>query len=464
MRQAGLYRPCRIYISRERRSYKSFGQIWLLGPCTKPPSGYCFSFSPYGDSSPRCEHSRLPVELLRVCRRFYQEAVDILYGENRLIVDCPDAGAFQAIKRLSQRSKSALRKLHILFETPKSQDRFLAALQQLKDLCDSFSCHVRPGQLDLEVLFSVSSIECGSAILRSLQPLPPLSQLSFCTIMGDPSVLNSQWQGILRQRGRELIWACRPLKQFPFKCLPREIQFKILHHVVVTESPIPYYRLSAVHDCCRVLCNGPPPKIIHPGCCGKCRRSLSQNFCRCTLGPFFSSSCICPILDDGIFLVSKRIRRDALDTFFRSNRFLFHGKRETERGAVLGDLYDLLSKDSWIWRVKRLHIDTYLPHLHDSSTWQSVLQLLRRWKKESNCEVIFSFLEIGGYGYSPIPGLRWFCDTVKGAGFDSASVWVQKASKPSTAVTLLPSPSNDTGDLFIGNLSGTGEIIVKGIL
>jgi hypothetical protein len=230
-----------------------------------------------------------------------------------------------------------LRRLHISFGPPNSQQLFiikgehwmmdtnsvvfLATLRQLQGLCDLFSRHIRPGQLDLEISFSAANIESGLAILRSLHHIPPVQQVSFSTrksrIEG-LGRLNSNWQGLLRQHARELIH--RPLSQSQFERLPNEIQLMILYHVVTTKLPIHYDRLGlgALHPRCPAPCNrySRPPRFNSPGCCGKCRRYLSWKVCRCTSGSFFSSSCICPILDDGIFFVSKRIRAHALDIFF----------------------------------------------------------------------------------------------------------------------------------------------------
>src|SRR5262245_61198494 len=92
MRQASLYRECPIWISQERQR---------LSPGFNPRclSWECTALSPdYDDLDPFCRHPRLPVALLRVCRQFYREGADILYGENEFIVGCLQTGDIQAIK------------------------------------------------------------------------------------------------------------------------------------------------------------------------------------------------------------------------------------------------------------------------------------------------------------------------------------------------------------------------------
>lgn len=258
MREAGLYRECPIRISQERHRFSSriFTPAWhSTWPCPELHS------QRHGALDTFCGHPRLPVALLRVCQQFYREGANILYGENEFIIGCLQASAIQAIKDLSQRSKSILRKLHIFFGNPDyshgaldmEYDRtidadsadFHTALHRLQGLCDLFSCHIRPGQLDLKISFSVSSIEGGLVILRSLHRTPPLSQVSFCTKIEGLNRLNSRWQGLLRQHARELIH--RSQNRFPFERLPNEIQFMILHHVATTKSPIVFDRLSPHH-------------------------------------------------------------------------------------------------------------------------------------------------------------------------------------------------------------------------
>jgi hypothetical protein len=213
MRQAGLYRECPIRISQERHRFSSriYPPEWpFRRPCRAFPS------QRHGALDPFCGHPRLPVALLRVCQQFYREGANILYGENEFIIGCLQAGAIQAIKDLSQRSKSILRKLHISFGNPDyshgalnmDYDRtidadstdFHTALHRLQGLCDLFSCHIRPGQLDLEISFGVSSIEGGLMILRSLHRTPLLSQVSLCTRIKGLNRLNSRWQGHRKKR------------------------------------------------------------------------------------------------------------------------------------------------------------------------------------------------------------------------------------------------------------------------
>ena len=200
----------------------------------------------------------------------------------------------------------------------------------------------------------------------------------------------------------------------------------ILHHVATTKSPIVFDRLSPHHHQWCGPYNLQPPRINYPGCCGKCRRNLSWEICPCTVGSSFSSSCICPTSDDGIFLVSKRIRNIALNIFYGFNKFLFM----RPENDVLSDIHHLLSKDSWIWRVKELYIDTcQVPKSENIRTWQNLLQLLHQWKTVSKGEVIFCFTSFqSGYWNPPdsIRRLQGFCHIIKQAGFDSASVCIPK--------------------------------------
>ena len=129
-------------------------------------------------------------------------------------------------------------------------------------------------------------------------------------------------------------------------------------------------------------------------------------------------------MNDGIFFVSKRIRAHAFDIFYRSNGFLFIGSHE----EVLRNMHHLLTKDSWIWRVKRLYIDTFRP-VNDARTWSSILQLLYQWKRVSKGEIIFSFSAFNRCRdqANAMLNLGGFCRVIQQAGFASASVWIPKS-------------------------------------
>ena len=96
----------------------------------------------------------------------------------------------------------------------------------------------------------------------------------------------------------------------------------------------------------------------------------------------------------------------------------------------LSDIHHLLSKDSWIWRVKRLYIDTdQPPKSDDTSAWQNVLQLLHQWKRVSKGEVIFclsSFMSREWNLPDSILRFRGFCRIIEQAGFEYASIWIPK--------------------------------------
>ena len=124
-------------------------------------------------------------------------------------------------------------------------------------------------------------------------------------------------------------------------------------------------------------------------------------------------------------MVSKRIRNIALDIFYRSNKFLFVRFDD----EVLSDICCLLSKDSWIWHVKRLYIDTGQPPKSDDTTWQNVLQLLHQWKRVSKGKVRFCFSSFQSRLWNPpdsIPRLQGFCRIIEQAGFEPASIWIPK--------------------------------------
>lgn len=472
LRHSGLYRECPIQISREWKRLSGLprdASCWDPWKCTANPGRRLVMRH---HSSPPCWHPTLPVAVLRVCRQVYEEGVSILYGENRFIVDCLPPDAVKRIRGLSLRSKSYLRYLHVFVGSSLAHDLFMQprfadgdwdpfygkalesntgimkangyvfpwAIKQLKDLCESISSHVRPGQLDLEVSFSIDSTEGGLNILKCLQSLPQVSQLSFCTrIGGDEWVkyqgqemlkANVQWQEILRKHARAMIKE-RPLAlPFPFERLPREIQLQILRLVVVTDSAIPHLRVTGR---CQAYINDRTPRTQSSGCCRTCRRYLSWDVCRCSLGAYFSSSCTCPILSDGIFLVSKQVRRDAIDTFFWSNEFLFEGS------PALSNLRHLVREDSWIWRVKKICVDTYfLPPQDIKARFQDVLHLLYRFQERSKCEITFSF---GGHSISDdndkiMSRLREFYRLYKEAGLDPSQIWVPKKRERSPSIPV----------------------------
>jgi hypothetical protein len=71
---------------------------------------------------------------------------------------------------------------------------------------------------------------------------------------------------------------------------------------------------------------------------------------------------------------------------FRSNEFLFRGNED-----IPNTLHSLLSSDSsWIWRGRRLYIDTiWFPE--NPKIWKDVLEFLRLGKNDSTKKVQFGF-------------------------------------------------------------------------
>jgi hypothetical protein len=232
-------------------------------------------------------------------------------------------------------------------------------------------------------------------------------------------LVDVHWQEILRERGRAMIKERTLAAPFPFERPPREIQLMILRYVVVADSAIPYGRVVGY---CSARTNGAAPRISWPGCCGRCRRYVSWEVCRCSLDSYFSSGCTCPILDDGIFLVSKQVRRDAIDIFFQSNESLFL-RLPT---PVLGDLCNLLGKDSWIWRVKMVYVDTWWPPRDVTRAFRDVLPLLHRLQEHSKCEITYSFSAFNRSEAKQMSRLRDFYGAYEESGLDPSRIWVPK--------------------------------------
>ena len=125
LREAGFRRVCPIQISRERTRLShqrtgDFVNCWRLWQCSAEPEALRGTYWRRGHLSPICWHAALPVQLLRVCRRFYEDGSPILYGENTFIVECSGYPAASCMK-LHVRPISAVQNYTLLSEIHQSR-------------------------------------------------------------------------------------------------------------------------------------------------------------------------------------------------------------------------------------------------------------------------------------------------------------------------------------------------------
>ena len=379
-----------------------------------------------------CLHPALPVALLRVCQQFYEDGTSVLYGDNSFIICCGDGRATAALQHLSHRSLAALRRLHIAFGDEMAYVRFhftgamvfqpndkscLSYASELTVLCDLLRSGVPDGQLDPEFLFSAVDMDVASMVMKPLLRLPALSQLSFCGQLERSLDRNYRCQALFRRYADLLIVLTKPAKTFRFEHLPLELQDSILSFAVqyLGLLLVPFHRDRQLHK--RGYIEQKGQKDSFWPCCGGCRRYLSSKLCRCRTDNFFSSSCACVQLDDGLFLVNKTIRQRALKFLYRSNVFLIRGI-----GIYPQLRYLIPRKESWLWLAKgQICISSTIWGNDDD--WPSILNGLSGLTKKTGASVLF-LIGLDYWYPARLPGGRrpFICERILKAGFDPSSI------------------------------------------
>ena len=265
-----------------------------------------FAFKLSNDAMPLpCVHARFPIEMLLVCRQFYDEASRILYGENVFYIDCLDRFSVRQFINLSPDAISSITILHILFGHDYSQlGRFFghhlshnessgqAALQLWSFLVNSLAQRLRPRTTKIVISCYVKDVETLDRFLSPLTSLPPLRRVAFDVGQAfcystERTIVESK----LQRAGAGLTMPYTELSETN-KGLPFSVRQKILS-----------YTGPAVHSKVKnpLALNGGIPGIqsdrldssprLFRACCGTCDRSFGC--CRCSRCGTYSSTCSC---------------------------------------------------------------------------------------------------------------------------------------------------------------------------
>jgi hypothetical protein len=99
-----------------------------------------------------------------------------------------------------------------------------------------------------------------------------------------------------------------------------ELQYMILSYMVVEQAMIPLPNARLISSIAVTSYSHSERR------CGYCRGFdiKSDEDCRCVNSISYSTSCRCVSLFDGIFLVSKEIRIEAMRLYWSENTFLLH--------------------------------------------------------------------------------------------------------------------------------------------
>lgn len=211
---------------------------------------------------------------------------------------------------------------------------FNKILQRWQDVVRHLAAHVTPGQLHLRLICEVDSLTTAGEILQPLTCLPKLADCSLrlCT---SEEPRKQELQQLAKETCARLTqrFIHQSANKARLSTLPKELRIAILSFTnlvhplgEITWKPSTGF-FSHYHA---VVCNhchtyGDWPDDHHNVCCvERCSQNgieLRHLFCQRSSASW-SSACRCWTAPTAIFLVSQAIRIDALEVFFRNNRFV----------------------------------------------------------------------------------------------------------------------------------------------
>ena len=327
-RLAWLTRPCPINLIAEGVRKRHNASI-VADAESQPYTIFCtygYNFSPLSKLYNRCFCPRLPIQLLRVSRQVYSEAVQVLYGENVLCLSYSFLGGFTVLQNLSANAWSSMTSLSIQ-ASGLTRLVFGDFVGHWQDFCVHLGNMVTPLQLNLSLVCTVDTLSRAKLIGKSFQNLPTLKGCSILFV-GDSKDRDTLAE--LGHLAKEL--SLKSSGKLPslgnigatskLDALPVEVKRLILEHSDLVRD-------EDVYQC------GHNGVCVQNGkfqsnrlCCETCIDSLID--CDC---PFiksgYSTTCTCLRIPLALFLINKTFNELASDIFYSLNQFVFLGNPES---------------------------------------------------------------------------------------------------------------------------------------
>ncbi|CAI6071892.1 unnamed protein product, partial [Clonostachys chloroleuca] len=171
---------------------------------------------------PECGCPNLPKQLLCVCRSFHKEAVELLHGENKLIVRAHhQVEDLDILKTLQQSQISASDP-----ELSTGNNLSESIIRCWTEICQRLFGIVIPGTLHLEFICDAQGLQTAQRVIEPMSPLPRLKECSIRLGRKKGYSLRSHSRSTALQLTRGVEQKKPPVVSF--SSLPRELRLRIL--------------------------------------------------------------------------------------------------------------------------------------------------------------------------------------------------------------------------------------------
>ncbi|KAF2836751.1 hypothetical protein M501DRAFT_229063 [Patellaria atrata CBS 101060] len=287
LEKTGLIRSCPINL--DRKNYLEYGQEYIPGLRS---CGVCAQ-----EARNSCEAVPIPVQLFLVCKSLRLEAMDILYGGNKFLLEHTsvfnklEGVPMEVLKRLA----NVQVRLFARYREETSEHDLQLDLWFWVNLSRWYAMKVRPHVLS----FNAEELD----FVRESEDTFEKTSPSETTPRMTPKLLSPGDSS------------------FPFQSLPTELQLEVLSHTGLTQK-----NLSTEMDARGILLDIDGRAYPLPvKCCMWC--SEDQLYCSCNRGEkWWSKTCVCPQFPNSLFEISRGMRDLALHTFYSKNQFFIRAQ------------------------------------------------------------------------------------------------------------------------------------------
>jgi hypothetical protein len=309
-----------------------------------------------------CICSPLPVHILRISRQIYQEAFDVLYSQNKFVVDLPRWVSLLTNGLDLDQDRFGLLSRHAISK--------VRSVQFTMTHCPCVGGHECPGMKEncweegLEC--SVCHIACKRGSGRPLSAEEPTSQALFelwrslcavlrssgsalakLTVIGDCKDLQTAREVTTPLQGFPTLESCsirlgqspnddelmklaeatannltarHPPAIFPFGRLPEEIQEMILTHTdLVSPLYLSWNEVGRDRQARKSLHYFQDLGVV---CCLRCTEMSEVCTCPIHHAAYTTNSCTCWRFPSAMFLVNRQVNKLATRVFFSQNKFV----------------------------------------------------------------------------------------------------------------------------------------------
>ncbi|MCJ1376822.1 hypothetical protein MMC20_008067 [Loxospora ochrophaea] len=254
---SGLVRFCPINILEGRRNEPQAALHRFHGDCkhcmySRKLSGFPGRYTKRLYRSVECYCPSLPTQLLYVSRTVHDEAIAVLYGQNRFKVLPQSHEDLKVLQGLSDKALRAIKSLHVGLDPVDNQEyvavdlggtsayaldensvRGRETLHVWTALCKLVASHLTLPELHFSFSCEPQSWTAVAVIIEPLYSLPKVKDSA--VRLGSLHTLSTDQQKIRKDMSKELVsfLTGQPITthgSFPFAKLPREIRKMVLQH------------------------------------------------------------------------------------------------------------------------------------------------------------------------------------------------------------------------------------------